>query len=101
MESGQPLLSLFLSQMNGLLLCRDFKITFNQFLMVDKYSFPTAQELYTAGGKKFSKQYLPQAFLQLELHLDSLKYCTHKGFFIGLHASLSVYIASVPAIFNM
>ena len=58
-------------------LCGDFKITVNQFLRVDQYPLPTAQDLYaTLAVGKMSKLDLSQAFLQLELHPDSLKYCT-------------------------
>ena len=42
-----------------------FKVTLNQFLMVNQYPISTAQDLHAtwAGGKKFSKLDLSQAFL--------------------------------------
>ncbi len=67
-------------------LCGDFKVTVNQALQVDQYPLPKVEDLFAtlAGGKKFTKLDLSQAYLQLELHPDSLKYCTintHKGLY--------------------
>ena len=84
-------------------LCGHFKVSVNQFFRVGQYPLPTAQDLYVtlAGGKKFSKLDLSQAFLQLELHPDSLKYCTlntHQGLY--WFTCLPFGIASAPAIFQ-
>lgn len=59
-------------------LCGDFRITVNQVLQVDPYPLPKAEDLFAtlAGGKKFTKLDLSQAYLQMELHPDSVKYCT-------------------------
>jgi len=54
-----------------------------------------------AGGKKFTKLDLSQAYLQLELHPDSLEYCminTHKGLY--QFSRLPFGIASAPALFQ-
>ena len=84
-------------------LCGDFKVTVNQFLKVDQYPLPTAQDLHVtlAGEKKFSKLDLSLAFLQLELRPDSLKYCmlnTHRKLYH--FTCLPVGIASTPAVFQ-
>ncbi len=59
-------------------LCGDFKITVNPALKVDQYPLPTAQDLVAtlAGGKKFTKLDLSEAFLKLELNPELQKYCT-------------------------
>ena len=59
-------------------LCGDFKVTINPLLKVDQYSLPKAEDLFAtlAGGQRFTKLDLSQAYLQLELHPDSMKYCT-------------------------
>ena len=84
-------------------LCGDFKVTVNQVLQVDQYPLPKAEDLFAtlAGGKKFTKLDLSQAYLQLELHPDSLKYCTvntHKGLY--QFTRLPFGIASAPSIFQ-
>ena len=55
-------------------LCGDFKVTVNQSLSVDQYPLPKVDDLFAtlAGRRKFT------AYLQLELHPESLKYCTVK-----------------------
>lgn len=49
--------------------CGDYKSTVNPKLIIDEYPLPTADELLArlAGGKRFSKINLRQAYLQLEL----------------------------------
>ncbi|KAL5460030.1 hypothetical protein EMCRGX_G033441 [Ephydatia muelleri] len=50
-------------------LCGDYKITFDQYLEVDCYPLPKSNELFAtlAGGQKFSKIDLSQAYQQLAL----------------------------------
>ena len=84
-------------------LCGDFKVTVNQAMKVDQYPIPTAQDLYAtlAGGKKFSKIDLSQAYLQMELDPESQKYCTintHRGLY--QFTRLPFGIASAPATFQ-
>ena len=84
-------------------LCGDFKVTVNPALDMDKYPLPTAQDLFAtlAGGKYFSKLDLSQAYLQVELHPDSVKYCTintHRGLY--KYKRMPFGIASGPAIFQ-
>lgn len=63
-------------------LCGDFKVTLNQSLNVDQYPLPKVEDLFAtlAGGKKFTKLDLSQAYLQLELHPDCM-INTHKGLY--------------------
>ena len=84
-------------------LCGDFKVTVNQALQVDQYPLPMVQDLLAtlAGGKYFTKLDLSQAYLQLKLHPESLKYCvlnTHRGLY--QFTRLPFGIASAPAIFQ-
>ena len=57
-------------------LCGDFKVTINPQLRVDQYPLPKAEDLFAmlAGGKRFTKLDLSQAYLQLELHPASCEY---------------------------
>lgn len=84
-------------------LCSDFKVTINQVLEVDQYPLPEVEDLFAtlAGGKKFTKLDLSQAYLQVELHPDSLKYCTINTH-LGLYqfTRLPFGIASAPALFQ-
>ena len=84
-------------------LCGDFKVTVNPQLKVDQYPLPKAEDLFAmlAGGKRFTKLDLSQAYLQLELHPDSCKYCTintHRGLY--QFTWLPFGIASAPAVFQ-
>ena len=84
-------------------LCGDFKITINPMLQVDQHPLPKPQDLLTilAGGKKFSKIDLSQAYQQMILEPDHRKYTTittHLGLF--QYTRLPFGIASAPAIFQ-
>ena len=84
-------------------LCGDFKVTVNQALAVDQYPLPKVDDLLAtlAGGKRFTKLDLKQAYLQLELHSDSQEYCTvntHRGLY--RFKRLPFGIASAPALFQ-
>ena len=84
-------------------LCGDFKVTVNPVLQIDKYPIPKPEDLLTvlAGGQKFSKLDLSQAYQQMLLHPDDRKYTTintHLGLF--QYTRLPFGIASVPAIFQ-
>ena len=87
----------------GVRLCVDFKVTINPVLKVDQYPLPKAEDLFAtlAGGKRFSKLDMSQAYLQLQLCPDSMKYCTintHRGLY--QYTRLPFGIASAPAIFQ-
>ena len=88
---------------NTVRVCGDFKITVNPVLHIDQHPIPKAEDLFAtlAGGKKFSKLDLSQAYQQMLLHPDDRKYTTintHLGLFQYTH--LPFGIASAPAIFQ-
>ena len=84
-------------------LCGDFKVTINPLLKVDQYPLPKAEDLFAtlAGGQQFTKLDLSQAYLQLQLHPDSMQYCTintSRGLY--QYTCLPFGVASVPALFQ-
>ncbi|XP_063915720.1 uncharacterized protein K02A2.6-like [Zophobas morio] len=88
---------------NTVRICGDFKVTLNPHLIVDDHPLPTTDELFAtmAGGKKFTKIDLKQAYLQLELRPEDqhlLTINTHKGLFQCTR--LLFGIASAPAIWQ-
>lgn len=84
-------------------LCGDFKITLNPNLEIDDHPLPTIDELFAsmAGGQRFSKIDLSQAYLQLEVrpeHRHLLTLNTHKGLY---QCNRLMYgVASAPAIWQ-
>ncbi|XP_055584942.1 uncharacterized protein K02A2.6-like [Uranotaenia lowii] len=88
---------------NKVRLCGDYKITVNPNLVVDDHPLPTIEELFAnvAGGEKFTKIDLTQAYLQLEVDPDDrevLTLNTHKGLYRPTR--LMYGIASAPAIWQ-
>lgn len=84
-------------------ICGDYKVTVNQELEVDQYPLPKPDDLFAtlAGGKKFTKLDLSQAYQQLILDGDSEKYLTintHRGLY--RYTRLPFGVASAPAIFQ-
>lgn len=84
-------------------ICGDYKSTINSKLVVDEHPLPTTDELFVklAGGTKYSKIDLRQAYLQLEVHPDDRKFMTlntHKGLYTV--NKLMYGIASAPAIWQ-
>ncbi|XP_058827473.1 uncharacterized protein K02A2.6-like [Topomyia yanbarensis] len=84
-------------------LCGDYKITVNPSLLIDDHPLPTVEELFVsvAGGERFSKIDLSQAYLQLEVREEDralLTLSTHKGLFRPTR--LMYGVASAPAIFQ-
>ena len=80
--------------------CGDYKVSVNQVLLVDKYPLPKPEDLFAAlaGGKKFTKLDLAQAYLQLQLDDEAREYTTintHKGMY-----RLPFGIASAPAVYQ-
>ncbi|KMQ86353.1 hypothetical protein RF55_14672 [Lasius niger] len=83
--------------------CGDYKSTINSKLLIDEHPLPTTNELFAklAGGIRFSKIDLRQAYLQLEIHPEDSKLLTlntHKGLYAVNR--LMYGIASAPAIWQ-
>lgn len=59
-------------------ICGDYKVSINPWLEVDQYPIPKPQDLFTklAGGEKFTKLDLWQAYQQVELEENSKRYLT-------------------------
>ena len=57
-------------------ICGDYKVTVNTVMDVDQYPLPNPSDMFAtlAGGQKFSKLDLSQAYQQLILEEDSKKY---------------------------
>lgn len=84
-------------------ICGDYKVTINPVLQVDQYPVPKAEDLFAtlAGGQKFSKLDLSQAYQQVLLEDDSRKFITintHKGLY--QFNRLPFGVVSAPAIFQ-
>lgn len=66
---------------------REYKVTINPELKVDRFPVPTPEDLLfatVAGGLTFTKLDLAQAYQQVALDPGSLKYVTintHKGLY--------------------
>lgn len=88
---------------NKVRICGDYKITLNPHLHVPEYPLPTIEDLFAdmAGGVKFTKIDLTQAYLQLcvnEENCELLTLNTHVGLFQPTR--LMYGVASAPAIFQ-
>ncbi|KAK9692521.1 RNase H-like domain found in reverse transcriptase [Popillia japonica] len=84
-------------------ICGDFKCTLNPNLVIDEYPLPTIDALFSslAGGDKFTKLDLQQAYLQMEVRPEDRKYLTlstPKGLYRSTR--LMYGIASAPAIWQ-
>ena len=67
-------------------LCGDYKVTINPVIREDKFPLPRVEDIFAkmAGGKRFSKFDLKNAYLQMEVEETSKQYLTintHKGLF--------------------
>ncbi|KAJ8348953.1 hypothetical protein SKAU_G00275420 [Synaphobranchus kaupii] len=84
-------------------ICGDFKVTINPVLEAEQYPLPHINDLFAglAGGQKFSKIDLNQAYLQMQVDEKSKKLLTvvtHKGHF--RYCRLPFGITSAPAVFQ-
>lgn len=101
-EWATPVVPVIKSQ-NRVRLCGDYKLTVNRNLLVDEHPLPTIDELFAnmAGGVKFSKIDLTQAYLQMAVREEDqriLTLNTHLGLFQPTR--LMYGVASAPAIFQ-
>ena len=83
--------------------CGDFKVTVNSVLDAEQYPLPHIDDLFAglAGGKKFSKIDLNQAYLQMHVDEKSrelLTINTHKRLY--RYCRLPFGITSAPAVFQ-
>ena len=62
----------------GVRICADFKVTINPVLKADQYPLPRIDDIFStlAGGEKFSKIDLRQAYLHYEVEQESQKFLT-------------------------
>ena len=87
----------------GVRICGDFKVTVNANLKIDHYPLPKIEDVFAtlAGGQRFSKLDLTQAYLHMVMEDESSKLLTlntHKGLF-QMHR-LAFGVASAPAIWQ-
>lgn len=84
-------------------ICGDFKVTINPVLHTVQYPLPRIEDIFAslAGGQKFSKIDLAQAYLQMEVEESSRKFLTintQKGLF--QYNRLVFGVASAPAMWQ-
>ncbi|KAL7834774.1 hypothetical protein SRHO_G00290210 [Serrasalmus rhombeus] len=84
-------------------ICGDFKVTLNPVLEVEQYPLPHIDDLFAelAGGQKFSKIDLSQAYLQMNVDESSrelLTIITHKGLY--RYRRLPYGVTSAPSLFQ-
>ncbi|XP_017575179.2 uncharacterized protein K02A2.6-like [Pygocentrus nattereri] len=84
-------------------ICGDFKVTLNTVLEVERYPLPHIDDLFAelAGGQKFSKIDLSQAYLQMNVDESSrelLTIITHKGLY--RYRRLPYGVMSAPSLFQ-
>jgi hypothetical protein len=83
-------------------ICGDYSVTINKSAVLEHYPIPTLEELFhkLAGGQKFTKLDLSQAYHQIELHPKSSKFTTintHKGLYqykrltYGINSAVSIF----------
>ena len=83
-------------------ICGDFKVTVNPVLTAEQYPLPLIDDLFSclAGGQKFSKVDLCQAYFQMHVYpvTGTVTIVTHKGLY--RYRRLPFGITSAPALFQ-
>lgn len=84
-------------------LCGDYKVTIKPVMKVDQYPLPRIQDIFAslAGGKKFSKIDLTQAYNQMEVDeatRELMTINTQKGLY--QYTRLQFGVAAAPAIWQ-
>ena len=90
-------------------ICGDFKVTVNSYADLQRYPLPYPEELRAAltGGRIFSKVDMADAYLQMEVDLESRKYLaisTHKGLYrytrlpFGFHGAPAIFQSAIDAV---
>ena len=98
-----PIVPVMKADHQSVRICGDFKQTVNKASPLDKYPIPKIEDLFSqlAGGHKFTKLDMSQAYQQICLDDDSKKYVviyTLKGLF--QYNRLPFGISSAPGIFQ-
>ena len=84
-------------------ICGDYKVTINPHLDINQYPLPKPDDLFTslAGGQKFSKIDLTQAYQQMVLDGESREFVTiNTHMDLYRNTRLPFGVASAPAIFQ-
>ena len=81
-------------------LCGDYKVTINEYLGNIEYPTPNAQDLFAtlAGGRRFTRLDLKQAYQQMEVDTESQQYLTintRKGLFTYTRMPFGIRTARV------
>ncbi|XP_045183417.2 uncharacterized protein K02A2.6-like [Mercenaria mercenaria] len=100
---ASPLVVVPKADKKSLRLCGDYKVSVNREISEDQYPLPNIDDMFAtlAGGKKFTKLDLTQAYAQLELDENSkdlLTINTHLGLY--KYNRLAYGVSSAPAIFQ-
>ena len=98
-----PIWSILKPDRKSIRICGGFKLTINQVSKLDCYPIPKVEDLLAtlAGGQKFTKLDLSQAYQQVRLAEQAKQYVkvnTHKGLF--RYTRLPYGVASAPDIFQ-
>lgn len=102
-EWAAPIVPVLKTDRKSVRICGDFRVTVNQVSKLDKYPIPKIEDLFAklAGGKRFTKLDMSQAYQQVLLDKESQKYVTintHRGLF--KYHRLPFGISSAPGIFQ-
>ena len=92
-----PIVPIMKADQKSVRICGDFKLTVNKASPLDKYPIPKVEDLFArlAGGHKFTKLDMSQAYQQLCLDEDSKKYVvinTSKALFHYNRLCFGIYV---------